>query len=516
MLQREALDILKMGHNVYLTGAAGSGKTYVLNSFISYLREHNIAVGVTASTGIAATHMNGMTIHSWAGIGIMDELTEHDMERLRAKSQLQKRLSHTKVLIIDEVSMLHGKRLDMVDTVCRAFRDASKPFGGLQVVLSGDLFQLPPVTRGTQPDFVFESRAWQTMNLKICYLSEQHRQDDGRLLDILGAIRSSTVDTEHYEELQERFREPPRDQPITRLYTHNEAVDQVNERQLRQIDANEQIYAMQTRGSKKLVAGLIASCLAPETLRLKTGAAVMFVANSQSGQFVNGTLGRVIGFNDDRQPIVQTDQRTIHVSPHSWKLLDGDKTRAELSQLPLRLAWAITVHKSQGMSLDAAEMDLSRSFEPGMGYVALSRVRDLDGLYLKGMNNLALTVNSQITELDKTLKAKSNRIQLELGKLKSADLDKHHQRVRSALRTETDRQLDNYDEDLFEKLRTWRLKQAKKQDAPAFVVLADKTLKLIASQKPATEQELAAIHGIGPQKLELYAAPILACVSGAQ
>ena len=168
MTQSEALDILKLGHNVFLTGAAGSGKTYVLNEFIAHLRQHKIGVGVTASTGIAATHLSGTTIHSWAGIGIKDLLEPTDIEKLLEKSRLKSRFAKTKVLIIDEISMLHGARLDMVDQVCRAFKDEIKPFGGLQVVLCGDLFQLPPVTKDRKPpDFVHKSAAWRNMKLQV-------------------------------------------------------------------------------------------------------------------------------------------------------------------------------------------------------------------------------------------------------------------------------------------------------------------------------------------------------------
>ena len=190
MKQSEALDILKMGHNVFLTGEPGAGKTHVLNTFIGYLKQHQIPVGITASTGIAATHIGGMTIHSWSGIGIKDEITDTHMEKLLARGPLVKRFATTRVLIIDEVSMLHGKRLDLVNQVCKAFKKSDKPFGGLQVVLTGDLFQLPPVTRdGGDVDFVFKSRAWEELNLKICYLKEQHRQDDDQLLSILDSIR---------------------------------------------------------------------------------------------------------------------------------------------------------------------------------------------------------------------------------------------------------------------------------------------------------------------------------------
>jgi len=148
MKQSEALEILKMGRNVYLTGPAGSGKTHLLNTYIDFLKENGVGIGVTASTGIAATHMNGVTIHSWAGIGIKDDLDEWEMDSLLQKQYLAKRFENTKVLIIDEVSMLHHYRLDLIDRVCRGFKQNELPFGGMQVILSGDFFQLPPITRG--------------------------------------------------------------------------------------------------------------------------------------------------------------------------------------------------------------------------------------------------------------------------------------------------------------------------------------------------------------------------------
>ena len=513
MLQTEALDILKMGHNVYLTGAAGSGKTHVLNEFISYLKENRIGVGITASTGIAATHMGGMTIHSWAGIGILDEITEYDMEKILGKSPLKKRFRETKVLIIDEISMLHGKRLDMVDEVCRAFLDDTKPFGGLQVVLSGDLFQLPPVTRGGPADFVFQSNAWRTMNLKICYLSEQYRQEDQRLLDVLGAIRANSVDDGHFEHLQERFKEPPKDTVVTRLYTHNAAVDELNEAELAKIDAEERVFTMSSTGNQRIAEGLANSCLAPEVLTLKVGAEVMFVANNPQESFVNGTLGRVVEFDGEGLPVVMTDERQINVKHHSWKLEDGERVAAEVTQLPLRLAWAITVHKSQGMSLDAAEVDLSKSFEPGMGYVALSRVRDLNGLYIKGINNTAMVVNDIVTELDRQLRNTSDQTRSQLEKVDDKQRDELHKRARKAMRSDDDKMLDEFDHTVYEELRKWRAKTAAKNSVPSYVVFSDNTLKFISAIKPTSKKELTKIKGIGDQKLERYGADVLKIVS---
>lgn len=509
MLQTEALDILKLGHNVYLTGAAGSGKTYVLNEFIKHLHGSGISVGVTASTGIAATHMNGMTIHSWAGIGILDDISEQDLEILTKKAPLKKRMNEAKVLIIDEVSMLHGKRLDMIDIVCRAFKNAEKPFGGLQVVLCGDLFQLPPITRGGQPDFVFQSNAWDNMNLKVCYLGEQYRQEDQRLLDVLGAIRANSVDESHFEWLEQRFKAPPSDLNVTKLYTHNSAVDSINNEELEKIEGETKTYHMSRKGNKRVAETLALSCLAPDVLELKLGAEVMFVANNPSENYVNGSRGQVVDFDSEGLPIVQVGSRRIYVQPYSWKLEDGQKIVAEISQLPLRLAWAITVHKSQGMSLDAAEVDLAKSFEPGMGYVALSRVRSLDGLYIKGINNTALMVHPIISELDVKLKEKSDRAKSDLKNITRERMDSHHQRVVQALQSDEAKMLESYDEELFKALKKWRTEQAKEQSVPTYMVLADKTLKFIAAIKPTDSKQLSNISGIGEQKLERYSKDIL-------
>ncbi|MBP6005424.1 AAA family ATPase [Candidatus Saccharibacteria bacterium] len=515
MKQSQALDVMLLGHNVYLTGAAGSGKTFVLNKFIGILRKNKIKVAVTASTGIAATHLGGMTIHSWSGIGIADQLTDQEIIRLKSKAKLVKSLKSTKVLIIDEISMLDGKRLDLIDRVCSELREDDKPFGGLQVVLSGDLFQLPPVDRRGQVSFVFESEAWERMNLKICYLAEQHRQEDDRLLVILNAIRDQSVTIDHISSLDARYIEDqlPENQLVTRLYTHNAQVDQINQDQLRQIGGEEVSYQLESHGNKRVIESMVASCLAPETLNLKIGARVMFVANNPAEGYYNGTLGRVIGFDPADYPIVRTNNREITVTPFSWKMQDGDRTVAEINQLPLRLAWAITIHKSQGMSLDAAEIDLGRSFEPGMGYVALSRVRSLEGVYIRGINDRALEVSPVVAKLDQKLIERSRATQAELVKISQSKLSKLHQRVQVALKSDEDKLLDNYDPELFESLKNWRTKQARIKEVPAYIVLSDNTLKLIAATNPTDPKSLSGIKGIGQQKLDEYGGKILEIVS---
>ena len=430
MTQAEALSIMKTGVNIYLTGSAGSGKTYLLNQYIQYLRDHDIGVAVTASTGIAATHMGGITIHGFAGIGIREQMTEYDIDALLQKPYLAKRFEHTQVLIVDEVSMLHARTLDMTDQVCRAFKRVDKPFGGMQVILSGDFFQLPPISRsGTETDaknFVIYSNSWQAMKPAVCYLSEQHRQDDQDFMDILNAIRDSSLEDGHFETLGERMHAELGENILpTKLYTHNADVDMINQRELDLLEHDEREYEMIGTGREAILEGLKKSCLAPATLRLKEGAEVMFVKNNFEKGYVNGTRGKVESFLGDGTPVVRLHSgKVIQVPFETWAIEEDGKIKASVVQYPLRLAWAITIHKSQGMSLDNAEIDLSKTFAYGMGYVALSRVRTLQGVRLVGFNNNALAVDPVVLELDQKLKQESLDNQALWGKLSDAEQKK--------------------------------------------------------------------------------------------
>src|SRR3989338_8027581 len=287
MTQSEALDILKMGKNVFLTGPAGSGKTFVLNSYIQYLKSHAVNVAVTASTGIAATHLGGQTIHSWSGLGVKDTLTDYDIEELMQRQ----------------------------------------------------------------------------------YLYKKNRKKDNTYLSILNQIRQNKVSEKTLELLKTRLNKDPESRgESTRLYTHNIDVDVVNKRYLDLLKTQTKNYHMTSKGSHGLSISLKKSCLSPESLELKIGARVMFTKNHPEGAYVNGTLGIVKEFNQYGDPVVLTNTgMSFSVLPQSWKIEEEGKVKAEISQLPLRLAWAITVHKSQGMSLDSMEVDLSKSFVRGMG-----------------------------------------------------------------------------------------------------------------------------------------------------
>ena len=485
MRQSSALDILKTGQNVFLTGSAGSGKTYTLNQYIDYLRARRVPVAVTASTGIAATHMNGTTIHSWSGIGIKDELSDRDLTNLSRKQFLADRLKDTAVLIIDEISMLHAKQLNLVNQVLKHVRKNDAAFGGIQVVVAGDFFQLPPsgsTGESNREKFAFMSEAWLDAKFHICYLSEQHRQVSEAanggldLDDILNQIRRQEVSFEAIAALETTF-----DQNVdinrTRLYTHNLNVNKINDKELAALEGETMRFEATATGDSKLVETLKKTVRTQDDLVLKVGAKVMFIKNNSELGVSNGTMGELIGFaavkiddskdtSDDliedtaqdaiakntknkakkdkeskekpkdkkpttqKMPVVRLNSgREVIAEPEEWIIEDetGDVLASYL-QVPLCLAWAITIHKSQGMTLEAAEIDLSRTFELGQGYVALSRLKSLAGLQLLGMNDMSLQLDPLARGADKRFLALSEEADANYAMLDEESMTQAHEK----------------------------------------------------------------------------------------
>jgi ATP-dependent DNA helicase PIF1 len=515
MTQGEALAILESGRSVLLTGAAGAGKTYVLNKFIRRARRNGRSVAVTATTGLAATHLNGTTIHAWSGIGVSDFFDKRQAGSI-GKSR-QELIRKADVLIIDEISMLHDFRLDMVDDVLRHIRASGQPFGGIQVVLCGDFFQLPPVNRndGRRGSFVTSSAVWRQNVFTVCYLHTQFRQrEDSLYTDILNGIRAGVLTRSQLDTLQNRAHaiDDPFT-PRTRLLTVNVDVDTVNHQQLDELSGEEHAYEMETHGPKQYVEQLQRSCLAPQTLRLKDGAQVMFIKNSQERKYVNGSLGKVIGFEPHTDyPIIELlNGREVITKPDTWELMDGDKKRASLVQLPLRLAWAITVHKSQGMTLDAARIDLSRAFVEGMGYVALSRVRGIKHLILDGLNGMALRVSPLAKEIDVELRAKSDQalrdFANEIAQWDADETSGEHERQAQAAS-----EIPEADPELLQALTTWRTALATEISKPPYIIASNATLERVAAVKPANEVELLEVPGFGAKKAETYGPDIFTIV----
>ncbi|HEY5153018.1 MAG TPA: HRDC domain-containing protein, partial [Candidatus Saccharimonadales bacterium] len=395
-----------------------------------------------------------------------------------------------------------GQRLDMVNQVAKLLRKNQAPFGGMQVVLVGDLFQLPPISRGTDVfDFAHLSEAWAELDLRICYLTEQHRQQgNDALLELLEAMRSNEVNEDHGLLLEARLNQAAPDAAVTRLYAHNIDVDAINQRHLDALPGDARQFEMRTKGSKAKIEQLAKGLLAPAVLELKVGAEVMFVANNFAEGFVNGSRGRGIEFENDLPVVRLMNGRRIAVEPHSWSLSEDGRIRAEVTQLPLRLAWAITIHKSQGMSLDAAEIDLGRAFTPGMGYVALSRVRSLDGLYLQGINTMAMAMHPQIYELDTALRKASSGL--------AVITDDISDEVIAAKPAGS-----IIDEALFVKLKDWRYRRAQADGVPPFMIAHNTALSAVAASLPTTPQQLLALSGFGSRKVEAYGPDIIAIVT---
>ncbi len=464
MTQSQALSVLKTGVNVFLTGGPGSGKTHTINEYSAYLRGRGIEPAITASTGIAATHIGGMTIHSWSGIGIKTKLDKHELNKIVSSQYVVKRVRKAKALIIEEVSMLTSETLSMVDIVCRKIRQGSDPFGGIQVIFAGDFFQLPPVVKTETKynkqaalikkmsvRFAYDSPAWTEANPIVCYLTEQHRQDGDDFLAILSAIRRNAFNSDHLHHLEtrkiERHAVPNN---IPKLFSHNADVDYINDEILGSLPGKPHVFVMFSQGPDVLVTAIKKGCLSPETLYLKVGAAVMFTKNNPKEGFVNGTLGVIEGFNKTGgAPVVKArNGRRIKVEPMEWTVEENGKIRAQISQLPLRLAWAITVHKSQGMNLDEAVMDLSDVFEFGQGYVALSRVRRLSGLYMLGWNERAFQVHPEILTKDRDFRLASSNAETMFSKISPAELQNRWDNFLGVCNGKKEEKADTRDETL--------------------------------------------------------------------
>lgn len=488
---------------MFLTGPPGAGKTYVLAEYIQRAKRAGKRVAVTASTGIAATQIGGTTIHAWSGLGIKDRLTADDERWLTGNEKLTKRYNSTDVLVIDEVSMLHGARLDMVNRAAKILRQSEAAFGGLQVIMVGDMYQLPPVSRYGEPaDFVHNSAAWHELDPEVCYLTEQHRQSEtDKLLEILVAIRRDDIQEEHHLLLQDRIGKRAEEGiALTRLFAHNIDVTSINDKHLQALMSEGHVYEMRTKGNKARAEALAGSVLAPKELELRVGAEVMFVVNNFAEGYVNGSRGQVVDFEADGPVVRLMNGKRITVEPFTWTLTEDGRAVAEVTQLPLRLAWAITIHKSQGMSLDAAEIDLSRAFTPGMGYVALSRVRSLDGMYLNGINSMALSLHPDIHAFDALLRQASAE--------------------RAALTEDIADEIiaepaapEPVDRELLTALQRWRTARARAEGIPPFMVAHNTTLEALARLQPSTPQQLMAVPGFGTRKAEQYGADILKIIS---
>lgn len=380
--QWRVIDLINAGKNVFLTGVAGTGKSYLLNAWLSAKWRGDVAL--TASTGIAATHINGRTVHSWCGCGIGNKEAETISYGHKWHEETRLRIAATKVLVLDEIGMIDGATFELIEKLCRIARERmTEPFGGLQVILVGDMGQLAPVE--DQNCFAFESPVWWEANLHMIELKEVHRQEEKVFVDLLRKIRMGQIDQSGLAMIHKRIKafDPDAAPAAMRVTTHNNKAEIINDQKLRALPGPLSTYHAEEHGEEWALEQLNNSCLSPRKLELKIGARVMFTRNETGGLYVNGTMGTVTKATADRIVVTTDKGREIYVAEADWELEFSGGDKATRKQYPLRLAYALTIHKGQGCTFDRISIDLGDAFAPGQAYVALSRARTLEGLNIE-------------------------------------------------------------------------------------------------------------------------------------
>lgn len=386
--QKIAYDLMKSGKNVFITGPGGSGKSFLISKFM----KDNLfkKIGITSTTGTSAILIGGSTIHSFAGIGLGTKSVVALVTGIRRRPFVLKRWKELDTLIIDEVSMLTPELFDKLNEIAKITRRCDEPFGGLQLILTGDFLQLPCVN---SDDFCFNSQAWKECVDNEVYLDKIIRQTDPLFQKCLCNIRLGIVTDEDKKLLNSRVGATIENTDIkpTQFYSTNAQVNRVNNMEL-DILAEEGVeflsYQMKTevmnvRTPQFVIDKCIKNCIAEPNLDLCVGAQVMLNFNVNTAEkLVNGSRGVIIRFEDDMPVVKFMDGREICISYNVWDIEEGGNFIMNIKQIPLRVAYAITIHKSQGMSVDCMKLDLSNIFENGQAYVALSRVRNIEGLVI--------------------------------------------------------------------------------------------------------------------------------------
>lgn len=394
--QNRILDAVLRGKNIFFTGSAGTGKSFLLRKIIAALPP-DVTIA-TASTGVAACHIGGITLHQFAGIGLGTANSERCFE-MASRNSSAALWRKTKHLIIDEISMVDGDYFDKIEAVARHIRKNERPFGGIQLILCGDFFQLPPVSKkDKKAKFCFQSNAW-TKCIHFNYeLQTVYRQKDPEFIKILNNIRIGRVTDDIAKTLKATAKQKIENNGIlaTRLCSHVNEVEEINEFQLNELKGESKTYIAQD-SDQSMTKILNQQLTVPDKLILKIGAQVMLLKNiNVSNGLVNGARGVVIKFADN-VPIVQFKSGIqYHAKLEKWNLRTNIGTIVYRKQIPLKLAWAFSIHKSQGLTLDCVEMCLARVFDAGQSYVALSRAQSLQSLRVLEFNNQQVWAHSDV------------------------------------------------------------------------------------------------------------------------
>lgn len=411
------LRLVRQKKNIFVTGHAGTGKSYIL----SKLKEKIPKLVITSTTGIAAVNVKGQTLHSWAGVGICNRPIDQTVEKILKKSSVKNQIQKCQILAIDEISMLDIRTFEYVDAVLRQVRNNDEPFGGIQVIFIGDFFQLPPVEKGesSEQKYCFESNLWNDFDLYTILLTKNYRQNEENLITALSNMRINSLTNQDITLLKTRECEENTDtQNALHIFATNFEADNYNNMKFNKIDSKEyKLYAFDgvyhgeklietpTNIREEAILNRIDNvCNAEKCITLKVGVRVMLLINLDFERgLINGSCG-VVKEIDEEYVLVNFDNGiTSKITKHDFEFYNNEKLIAVRKQFPLRLAYGITIHKSQGMSLDKLVVDCSRIFEKGQAYVALSRIKTLDGLYLRNFNPAKVMVDEKVVEFYKTL-----------------------------------------------------------------------------------------------------------------
>jgi len=403
--QQRAFDMVKEGRNVFITGAAGTGKSFL----IDYMKG-KLDIDITASTGIAATNIGGMTLHSWAGIyPFNDEL------RTSRKPDVLSRIRNCSILVIDEVSMIDDKLLDFLDERLRETNYAFQyePFGGIQIVVVGDFMQLPPISR--EAKYCFNSKAWKSLDFDFIKLTQIERQKEKEMADFLNNVRFKTLGSPDYEVLKKIASNEPFPDDYVKLYARNRECDEENGIRLMDIKEKERPYfadinILMPERLDKQVEHFFKGSLIAQHITLKKSARVMMLSNEHIEQGVsNGSIGTIVDFTNGLPLVLFDNGKTIMIEHKKIpiEMRDPETRRiikiAEIQQLPLRLSWAITIHKAQGMTLDKVGIDFKHIFAPFQAYVALSRCKTLDTLKIRNMKMYHIKIDQEAVDFMNSL-----------------------------------------------------------------------------------------------------------------
>lgn len=539
----------KTDMSLFLTGKAGTGKTTFLRDVVRHTKKKCI---VLAPTGIAAVNAGAMTIHSFFQFGLgpfIKGVIEPKSDFRINKSKLEL-IRNLQLLIIDEVSMVRADLMDHIDVELRRIRRNSKPFGGVQLLMIGDLQQLPPIAHGGEDDllrqyyktlYFFSSAALKSMKYSCIELKTVYRQTDGHFINILNHARECTLTNQDISDLNTRyipdFSPRPEDGYI-RLMTHNRQVDYINATEMAKLDSHPFTFEAAVTGTFPEESYPTAN-----SLTLKKGAQVMFIKNDPERRFINGTLGEIRSIDKNCIAVRLAESgKTIEVEPMEWQNIRyqfDDETKeisskqiGRFKQYPLKAAWAITVHKSQGLTFDKAIIDVHAAFSPGQAYVALSRCRTLEGLVLSS------PVSASVFMKDKAVDAYMNYIYCPVQELAFSSCyeyfeyekkpeseavgseEKVNAKKVNAERINTEKSDAEKpavpakipDTALARELRSWRYERANEIDKPAFVVFSNAALAGIAHLRPTTLTELLKVPGVGPAKVNAYGEEIIGIV----